>query len=354
MHRSEQKLWRAVELVRGRRAAAQLCVMRDGQVLVDMAVGCSTDALFWTFSASKPYVALLIHLLAERGELSLDDPVARYWPGFAVHGKHTVTLRHVLQHRSGLSYARGLVTDVLTMTDWAASVRNIERARLRHPPGSTPAYQLLAFGFILGEVIRRVTGQPVEEVLRSAFLRPLGLSDTHLGLPRELWALHVPVRSHGFLGRLSQCVSNRPSTRRAVIPSAGISVTARDMARFYQALLRGGELGGVRILPETAVREARRPAREAVDVDRTLKVPIRWGQGFELGGPVPDPAKQQPLGQLSSPETFGHNGGNCCLVWADPRRRLVFAYLSDFLTGEEGVRHQSAVSDAVLAACESS
>src|SRR5215203_5650602 len=74
-----QGLGRAVDLMRARKTAAQLYVLRDGQVLVDQAVGCGSDALFWTFSASKPYVALLVHLLAERGALALDDPVARYW-----------------------------------------------------------------------------------------------------------------------------------------------------------------------------------------------------------------------------------------------------------------------------------
>ncbi|MGW8378116.1 serine hydrolase domain-containing protein [Streptomyces sp. ODS28] len=346
-----EALGHAVELMRARGGAAQLCVVRDGRVLVDEAVGCAPDALFWTYSASKPYVALLIHHLAEQGELGLDDPVARHWPGFAARGKHAVTIRHVLQHRSGLPHARGLTRDVLAMNDWERSVRAIERAGLRHRPGEVPAYQLLVFGFVLGEVVRRITGRPVDEVLRATLLDPLGLADTHLGLPRDLWDRHVPVRSKGALGRACQVLSNRQAARRAVIPSAGVSVTARDMARFYTALLRGGELDGVRVLPERAVREARRPAAPAAEPDRSLRVPMRWGQGFELGGPVPDVTKSQPLGELSTVDTFGHNGANCCLGWGDPARGLAVAYVTDLLTDEAGVRHQSAVSDALLSAC---
>lgn len=90
----------AVRLVRARGCAAQLCVIHDGRVLLDQAFGCGADSLFWLFSASKPVVALAVHLLAERGLISLDDAVARYWPQFARHGKGAITIRHVLQHRA--------------------------------------------------------------------------------------------------------------------------------------------------------------------------------------------------------------------------------------------------------------
>ncbi|MGW8375236.1 serine hydrolase domain-containing protein [Streptomyces sp. ODS28] len=343
---------RAWALVRERGTAARLCVLRDGKVLVDRAFGCSHDAMFWTFSAGKPYVALLVHHLAVGGALSLDDPVSRFWPQFAAHGKEAVTLRHVLRHRSGLSHARGALGDAHAMTDWERSVRNIERAAPRWQPGEVPAYQAVIFGFILGEVARRVTGRPVAELLRETFLAPLGLDDTHLGLPDELWSRHVPVRGRGPAARLAERVVNRPATRRAVIPSAGVSVTARDLARFYQALLYGGELDGVRVLPERAVREARRPSTRDGEVDRAVGLPIRWAQGFQLGGPGADPARRRPMGRLSSTETFGHNGSNCCLAWADPGRRLVFVHLTGLLTpGREGAHHHSAVSDAILAAC---
>ena len=147
-------------LVAAHGATAQLCVLQHGRVVLDRSFGCAPDALFWTFSASKPFVALLTHLLAERGSVDLDDPVARYWPAFRARGKGEVTIRQVLQHRSGLSAARGMLGDALAMADWDRSVRNLERARLRWPPGSVPAYQMIAYGFILGEIVRRVTGVP--------------------------------------------------------------------------------------------------------------------------------------------------------------------------------------------------
>lgn len=343
---------RAVELVRGWGAVAQLCVLRDGQVIVDRAFGCRPDALFWTFSAGKPFAALLVHRLAERGLLTLDDPVARHWPEFGRHGKDGITVRHVLRHRAGLPVARGLVLDALAMTDWHRSIRAIEHARPRWPPGQVPAYHIISYGFILGELVRRLTGRPVDEYLRTEFLGPLALRDVHLGLPDAAWPRHVPVRGGGIPGLAGRSLVNRRRTRQAVIPSAGVSATARDLATFYLALSRGGELDGVRILRAATVAAARRPTSDG-EIDRFLGLPIRWSEGFQLGGPASDPAAGRPMGRRSGAETFGHNGSNCCIAWADPVRRLVLVHLTDRLTrGHAGARHLGAVADAVLAACD--
>jgi CubicO group peptidase (beta-lactamase class C family) len=341
---------RALDLVRARGVAAQLCVVRDGRVVLDRAVGCRPDSLFWIFSASKPFVALLAHLLAQRGELSLDDRVADHWPRFGQRGKEAITVRQVLQHRSGLPVARSAALDALVMTDWDRSVRHIEQARPSWPPGQVTAYHYISYGFILGELVRRVSGAPLPDLLAAEFLGPLGLRDIHLGLPGDLWFRHVPIRGRGLAGRVSQAYVNRRDVRQAVIPAAGISATARDLARFYLALLRGGELDGVRILEAATIGQARQPSSRG-ELDRFLRLPMWWSQGFQLGG-GPGPAAARPMGQLAGPQTFGHNGSNCCLAWADPARRLVFVYLTDLLTaGSEGARHQGQVSDAVIAAC---
>ncbi|GLY37411.1 putative esterase/lipase/beta-lactamase [Amycolatopsis sp. NBRC 101858] len=326
------------EVVRARGARASLCVLREGRVVLDIGVGGPPDALFWIFSASKPFVALLVHQLAARAVLDLDAPVARYWPAFAGGGKGSVTVRQVLSHRSGFATARGLAGDALTMTDWPRAVRAIERAKLRWEPGSVAAYQPIVYGHILGELVRRVTGVPVEAVLWSEVLDPLGLSDTYLGLPASLWPRRVPVRGSGFGGPLTARMVNRRAVRRSVIPAAGLSTTARDLARFYQALLDG--------FAPAAVTEARRPSGDVV-VDRTIGTRIRWAQGFQLGG------VGRPMGSLSGRETFGHNGSNCCIGWADPDRRVAFAYVTDRLvSGHSAAAHLGEVADAVLRTCD--
>lgn len=215
-------LARVLPLIEARPVAAQICVLHRGRVVPDRAVGCRPDDLFWIFSTSKPFVALLVHRLAEQGAVALDDPVSRYWPQFTGHGKETVTVRQVLQHRSGLPVARTIVEDVAAMTSWDRSVRRLEQARLRYPPGLVPAYHYLSYGFILGELIQRVTGTPVREFLGAEFLRPLALHDIHLGLPAALRDRAAPLRASG--------PAAAPAGRRAFSSAASARCRSRPRA----------------------------------------------------------------------------------------------------------------------------
>jgi CubicO group peptidase (beta-lactamase class C family) len=346
----------AARLVAERGCPAQLCVISRGDVVLDRGFGCAPDSLFFLFSASKPMVALLVHQLAERGAIGLDDPVATYWPEFGQRGKDAITIRQVLRHRSGLPVARSAARDALAMTDWAASVRALERAVAAYPPGSAPAYHFLSYGFLLGEVVRRVTGRPVRDVLRSELLEPLGLRDTYLGLPADCWERRVRVRGRGGPELVTGLMINRRAVRQAVIPAASVSSTARDLARLYAALARGGELDGVRVLSAATLQSALRPSSDG-ETDRYLKLPLRWSEGFQLGGSRGGPERRggrhSPLGQRSSPRAFGHNGSYVCIGWADPDRDLAVGYVTSRLVSRSaGARHMAQVSDAILAACD--
>ena len=343
-------LEKAKSLMRERGSPAQLCVHARGRVVVDEAFECQPDALFFLFSAGKPLVALAVHLLAQRGALSLDDPVAAHWPEFGQRGKQAITVRHVLQHRGGLPVARGTPLDALVMTDWDASIRAIEHAVPAYPPGEVVAYHVLTFGFILGEVLRRVTGVAVRDCVASELLGPLGVTDVYLGLPSSMWERHVPVSGRGPAERVAQLVINRRATREAVIPAASVSATASGLARLYQALLDGGEPV---LRPET-IAAATRPSSDG-EIDSYLQLPIRWSEGFQLGGARPGRARMgggyAPMGSMASRQAFGHNGSYVCLGWADPERQVVLAYLTSRLVSRSaGARHMSEVSDAVLAA----
>ncbi|HYK68856.1 MAG TPA: serine hydrolase domain-containing protein [Streptosporangiaceae bacterium] len=342
-------LEKAKDLIRERGGPAQLCVYARGRLVANESFGCRSDSMFFLFSAGKPVVALAVHLLAQRGALSLDDPVAMHWPAFGQRGKQAITIRHVLQHRGGLPVARGMPLDVLVMTDWDASIRAIEQATPAYPPGEVVAYHILTFGFILGEVVRRVAGVPVRDFVASELLDPLGVSDVYLGLPPSLWDRHVPVGGRGP-AKLTQLVINRRSTREAVIPAASVSATATGLAALYQALLDGGDPV---LRPET-IAGATLPSADG-EIDRYLHLPIRWSQGFQLGGERPGSARVgggcAPMGALASRTAFGHNGSYVCLGWADPERQIVMAYLTGRLVSRSaGARHMSDVSDAVLAA----
>ena len=257
----EACLLRALERIRDRKASAQICVLCDGEVVLNHAFGCKGDSLFWIFSASKPFLAVLIYLLAERGQVRLDEPVATYWPEFAQHGKSNITVRQVLQHRSGLVQSMS-IRDAFAISNWDAFTHRVAGGNLTLTPGDGPAYQPLSYGFILGEIVQRVTQRCVRDVLAGEILEPLAMRNTFLGLPDELWERHVPVSGVGAYGRLAAWVVNRRSVRRSVNPSAGISTTAADLAVFYQVPLNGGVAGDRHILKALSIEEARNPTSE--------------------------------------------------------------------------------------------
>lgn len=345
-------------LLRRRGVPAQVHVRHRGSVVADVSYRCQPDHLFWTFSATKAFASVAIWRLIERGLVELDAPVATYWPAFAANGKDLVTVRHVLQHRSGMAtgnaptLGRGMLRDAAVMPFWRASAGRYARARLTRAPGEHPAYQFLAYGYILGEIVQRVADLPYPEVLARDIFEPLGLADTSLGLSRPEAARLVPVRAGGRGGWLVNAGINNPITRGAAAPSAGLTTTARDLATFYAALARdyAGDQPALLLAPET-LHAATHPSSSG-EVDAVINEPIRWSHGFQLGGPRV--TGFSPMGRTSSPRAFGHNGSHACIGWADPEAQIGFAHLTNRsgLSREDAV-HQAAVADEVLAAVRS-
>ncbi len=341
----------ACNMVAQRGVPAQLAVIRRGQMVADRGWGCPPDSLFWIFSTSKPFTAILVHRLAERGLFGLDDRVADHWPAFGRHGKGDITIRHVLQHRSGFATTGSSAKDIAMSRSWNRTIRAIEDARPRRPAGSQPAYQFLIFGFILGELIQRVTGQPLPAVMEAEIFAPLGLQHSFLQLADADWPRHVPVRCRHRGGLFAEVAINRRGTRNAVIPAAGISTTAADVARFYDALLSAGADNGAHLIGADAMNEARRQTTDG-DVDRRCGSAMPWSHGFQLGG-ARDSAHLSPMGELSTRATFGHNGSNCCIAWADPDRQLAVAYLTNTRIHRDfDVPHLAAVADTLFASCQ--
>jgi CubicO group peptidase (beta-lactamase class C family) len=342
-----------VELIERRHvrrgAAAQIYVTKRGNVVLDRAIGCARDALFAIYSASKPFPALLVHLLAERGQLKLDDPIARYWPEFAQNGKEAITIRHALQHRAGIPVAGGLIATAAHMHDWAKAVRDVERAKPRWPAGEVPAYHFMSYGFILGELVGRVSGRPIRAFLADELLKPLGLDDIHLGLPDHALPRAVPVIATHPSEFMNQWLTNRRRTRQCVAPAASVSSAAPQLARFYQMLVGGGALDGVRVMQPETIAAAR--ALSSDGLDAFIKRRVRWAQGFQLGGPSDARDLTRLMGATSSPESFGHAGNASCVTRADPTRDLVVVYLSNLQRGiDRGIQHLGEISDAAIAA----
>lgn len=342
-------LARAVGLATSWSDRGQLRVERRGRVALDVSFGCDPDALFWLFSASKPFIAVLVHRYVARGLLALDAPIAEYWPEFGDNGKQHITVRQVLQHRTGMPTAGSALGDALAMSNWRRSVGRIERSAPRLDPTQGPAYQYLIYGFLLGELLQRVTGERVDELLRREILQPLGLRDTFIGLPDAAWPRHVPVHVDGPGGGVAQSVLNRRVTRAAVIPAAGVSTTSTDLGTFYRALLDDLAGSGPGLLSRSSLLSALEPSSDR-QTDLFARAPIRWSLGFQLGG-VRLGSRTGPMGRTSSRTAFGHNGSNCCFGWADPQRDLVVTYLTDRVPrAPQGIRHLAQLSDAIIAA----
>jgi CubicO group peptidase (beta-lactamase class C family) len=304
------------------------------------------ETLFVLFSSTKPLSAVCLHILLERGRLGLDDPVARHWPEFARNGKAAVTIRHVLTHSGGFPQNPPQLVP-RKWGDWNAIVQAMEEIELIWEPGQDTGYHPLNFGWVVGELVRRIDGRPISRFLLEEVTGPLGMGDTYLGLPPEL---------EGRVARLyamdnevdPQAVAafNRPDVHQAVVPAGGGISTARDLARFYAMLAAGGTLDGVRILSPESVERAIAVQVE-VRRDRSLGIPMRWALGFHLGGNRVD-----LFGYDTSPRAFGHGGHGSSVGWADPDLGLAVAIITNGLRSPAGhALRVAALSAAIRKAC---
>ena len=171
---------------------AAVAVYHRGELVVDLWGGLRTedepwqrDTLAMCFSTTKGVVSTALHLLADRGQISYDAPVAAYWPQFAQRGKEHITVRHVLTHSAGLHRMRTLVDHAQRMLDWEYMVAALERAEPAYEPGTRHGYHALTYGWLAGELVRRVSGRPVARFVADELARPLGLDGLYVGCPPE-------------------------------------------------------------------------------------------------------------------------------------------------------------------------
>jgi CubicO group peptidase (beta-lactamase class C family) len=332
----------------GLHPAIALCVRRHGQIVIERAVGhlrgntpgapaegpkapIRYDSLFSFFSASKAVTAMLIHLLDERRLVHLDDPVADYVPEFAQHGKGGITLRQLLTHRAGIPALPSTRVDTELLRDPDAIFALLCKARPLWIPGRRLSYHALTAGFVFAEVVRRVTGRDIRRFLRDEVLDPLGFRSFDYGVPRERtgevaenartglptlpphsWLVE---RALGVDLERAVALSNDESFLTSIIPSGNIIGTAEEASRFFQLLLNGGELNGVRIFDRRTVRRAI-AEQSYLEVDSFLGLPVRYGMGFMLGD-----NRFSPYG-ADTPSAFGHIGFTNVIAYADPDRAL--------------------------------
>jgi CubicO group peptidase (beta-lactamase class C family) len=310
-----------------------VAVFVDGEPVVDVwggfadadrAIPWQRDTITNVFSVTKTMTALCALVLADRGELDLAAPVGRYWREFAVAGKEKVLVRHVLAHTAGLPHWDGPVEDLY---DWPSATARLAAQAPQWEPGTAAGYHSLTQGFLVGEVVRRITGRSLGDFFAEEVAGPLG-ADFHIGLPAEhdhRVALTIPPtsRDENYVAGASDGGTspaagtavrvrdgNSIAWRRAQIPAASGFGNARSVALVQSVMACGGAVRGLRLLSQAGCDRARE--EQFHGVDRLLGMPVRYGLGYGLFG-----------------STYGWGGWGGSIVMVEPGDRMAVAYVTN-------------------------
>lgn len=344
----------------------QVAVYREGELVVDAVAGVADPATgrpvasgtpFYNYSIGKGATSAVLHVLAERGLIGYDTPIVEVWPEFGAHGKQAVTVRHVLTHAAGVPGVPPETT-VADLCDWTKMCAAIADAQLWWEPGTKVGYHAYTFGYLVGEIVRRVTGKPISQVLRDEVAGPLGVAD-------ELY-FGMPVAEQGRLARLEDGetapfdvsslpadspmlkagpaalfptaeLGNRTDVLAADIPAGG-KTSARAIARMYAAML--GNVDGVRLISPDRLREV--TAVAASGVDQVFGNPSTWGLGYSIGLPGSTAAE--------SPTAFGMGGAGGSMAYGDSATGVAFGLTKNRLSNDFSTvtRISQLVTDSVV------
>ena len=294
-------------LAAGADLGAAVAVTVEGEMVVDLWGGWADEARTrpWhrdtianVYSTTKTMTAITALLLADRGQLDLDAPVARYWPEFAAGGKGAITVAQVMSHASGLSGWKEPMA-LTDLYDWEKATSLLAEQEPFWEPGIASGYHGVTQGYLIGEVVRRITGKSLGTVFREEIAEPLG-ADFHIGLPGEhderVADLVPPVMPGPVPGVVPSALMMNialnptldplaPRTRAwrgAEIPAAGGTGNARSIAQIHALLANGGVAQGERLMSEAGCRRALEVQVEGTDL--VMGTPARFGMGFGLPG----------------------------------------------------------------------
>jgi CubicO group peptidase (beta-lactamase class C family) len=335
-----------------------VCIAVDGVPVVDLWGGhadsartkpWARDTLVNVFSVGKALCALAAARIVEQGLIDLDLPVARVWPEFAAKEKAWINFRQLLSHRAGLPAIAEPLPDGAAL-DWELMIHALEQQTPWWMPGTGFGYHVNTYGFLIGEVVRRVTGKTLGALIRDEVAGPLG-ADIHIGLALEhhnrvaqfrwpdMGAMEPPDEdASGFDLMRWNAYWNPPGIsgahwvntapwRAAELPSTNAHGNARSVARIYSALAHGGEVRGARVVGAETLQEFTR--EHSAGTDLVTQHPAHFGLGFQLTQP------ERPLGPNKN--SFGHFGAGGSLGFCDPQTRLAFGYV----TNDMGPRWQN-------------
>ncbi len=346
-----ENIWAAAENVfrTGMHPYISVCLRRHGEMVLNRSLGFVEGAMgecepviadlqtpVCLFSSSKAISAMLIHKLAEDGDIDLLTPVSYYIPAFAAGGKANITVHDVLSHRAGVP---GIAPDVPrdVLYDPAEALRYICEMETLHSDGRVSAYHAVTGGFVLAELVKVTTGMDIQQYLDKVFRQPLGMKYFTYGIDKKLQgsvAKHYPTgltnpkpieniltNVLGVSVAEATELSNSPEFMSAVVPSGNIYATAEEACRFFQMMLDRGMWQGKQVLNPLSVLRGIREVGGA-RLDKSLKLPMRYSAGMMLGG--------SPVGLYGrkTHHAFGHLGFSNILCWADPQRDMSAAILT--------------------------
>lgn len=338
----------------GLHPAIALCIRRRGEIILDRAIGhasgnspddpegtplvkATPSTLYNFFSGSKCVTAMLIHLLQQEEQLHVDEPVATFIPEFAKRRKHIITIRDLLTHRAGIPTTPEEVIDLELLDNSDAIVKAFSELEPTHRPGSVQAYQAITSGFILGEIIKRVSGKDIQQFSTERLRNPLRMQHFKYGVapedldkvavdaftgPTPTWPYKNLVQvAFGASMRELVELGNDPRFRTAVVPAANIIATPEEVSRFFEMLLCGGTYEDTRIFDQRTVARAVEP-QVTGQVDRVLMMPIPLSMGFMLG------LRSFGFYGPRTANAYGHLGFTNVLGWADPDRDISVAFMN--------------------------
>jgi len=326
---------------------ASVAISLDGEMVVDLWGGHrdAASTLAWeentivnVYSSTKTMAAMSMLLLADRGEVDLYAPVAKYWPEFAQNGKEKVEVRHFMSHSAGLSGMDEPMTPA-DVYDWDKMVNALARQAPWWEPGTQSGYHAITQGHLIGEVIRRITGQSIGAFFRSEIAEPTG-ADFHIGTPEaafpRIGELIPPavapagmadpdsIAGRSFANPKIDALESRTSGwRRAEIPAANGHGNARSIVRAQTAMANGGIAFGKRILSEAGTR--RIFDKQMHTQDLVLGVPIVFGMGYGLTSEI------MPMGPNPHVAYWGGWGGSTVVV--DQDARMCVSYVMNRMEG---------------------
>ena len=301
------------------------------------------------WSTTKGITATCAHVLADRGQLDYDERVATYWPEFAQNGKADITVRQVLSHSAGLHRFGTIIDHGSKIFDWEHMTDALARAKPAYQPGTAVGYHALTFGWLVGELVQRISGVPIEKFVQAEIAEPLGLDGLYIGCPPEqrhrmaprapmskaftrlsdprgsflfnqltrvLHVLRSPINPHRMinaaLSRGMEELIADPRLLDAAVPAMNGYFDAVSLSAMYAMLAGGGQLGGVRILSPDAVRKASTVQNN--QRDRVVMMTMQWRLGYH-----------RALFVKQLPRAYGHFGFGGSGGWADPEHDVALA-----------------------------